>query len=544
MARQSKIRGVGIWAIFAVMPWFFASSLALATCAAPAALSDRVKTSPNSQAFADAGNWFAGQKQFDCAATAFASAFQLNTNSASLAYLWGLSLYSAGRDEPAIQPLSRAKQLDPSDIRPHLVLAEVLHRMKKTRDAEAEWRAALAIDPDSEPALDGLSQDLIDEKDYTAVIALLDKPGSSRVRSPQQSLNLGIAYAVTAQLDAAAKALREGLNNDPGSLPIADELSMVLMLQGRDEEAFRVLDLALEKHPDDQKTQILYLRIMVSSHNAKAVEIAHKLLTAYPDQWEVSYLNGVLESQEADSSAARTHLERSISLKPDYPASHAELGKILAQLGELSAAREHLEKAIALGDTEPETRYSLAMALKRLGDVAEAQEMLQTYQQLNKARADKVQAAGKAEEGDQAMSAGDAAQAATLYREALSSDPDEPLLYYKLSKALDKLKDIAGEREALQRAIQLNANFADAQDQMGYLAAHEGDVAQAENYFHAAVRAAPSNVPAWINLAATLASESKWQEAKEAVSRALEIDPENSQARQLSRALADSNPAP
>jgi tetratricopeptide (TPR) repeat protein len=507
-------------------------------------LSAHLKSSPSSEAYADVGNWYAGQKQFECAATAFASAFQLKPSSAPLAYLWGLSLYSAGHDEPAIAPLNQAKQLDPSDIRPHLVLASAMDRMKKNAAAEAEWRAALSIDPDSEPALDGLSQDLIDQKDYTAVIGLLDKPGRSRVRTPRQSLNLGVAYAGTAQMDAAAKALREGLNNDSGSLPIANELSLVLMLQGRDDEAFDVLDLAIAKHPEDQNTQILYLRIMVSSHASKATEFANKLLAAYPDQWEVLYLNAVLESREADSSAARAHLQRSITLNPGYHASHAQLGAILSQIGELPAAREQFEKAIALGDAEPETLYSLAMVFKRLGEPAQAQEKLRAYQQLSKARADKVQAAGKAEEGDQAMAAGNSALAASLYREALQSDPDEPLLCYKLSKALDKSKDIAGEKAALQQAIQLNPNLAEAQNQMGYIAAQEGDGARAEGYFHAAVHAAPSYQVAWINLAATLASEAKWQEAKEAVDHALEIDPDNADARRLSRALAGATPRP
>ncbi len=169
---------------------------------------------------------------------------------------------------------------------------------------------------------------------------------------------------------------------------------------------------------------------------------------------------------------------------------------------------------------------------------------MRLYQQLKQARSDKVQAAGKAEEGDQAMAAGDAAQAATLYREALQADPDEALLAYKLSRALDKLKDIAGERTALERAIQLNPNLAEAENQMGYLAARGGDAAQAEGCFRAAVRASPSYVVAWINLAATLADEAKWQDARQALGHALEVDPDNADARKLSQALAEAHPGP
>jgi tetratricopeptide (TPR) repeat protein len=531
---SGRLRGLaGILALLAV------SIPAQAACTASPALEARLKASPSSDSYAAVGNWFAEHKQFNCAAASFSSAFKLKPTAAPLAYLWGLSLSSAGHDEQAAAPLHQAIQLEPTDIRPHLLLASVLVRMKK--NAEAEWRAALAIDPDSEQALDGLAQELLAQKDYTAVIALLDKPGSTRVRTPQQSLNLGTAYAGTAQLDAATKVLREGLNNDPDSLPIANQLALVLMLHGREQEAFAVLDLALEKHPGDQATQLLYLRTQVSSHSEKATDLAHKLLAASPDQWEVLYLNAVLEAQEADFQNARAHLERSITLHPDYADSHAALGNILAKQNDLPAAKAHLEKAIALGDNNFEIAYDLSKVLQRMGDKEGAQQKLQIYQQLKKAHTDRVQAAGKAEEADQASAAGNPAQAASLYRVAIESDPNEPILYYKLSRALDKLKDIAGEVAALQKAIQLKPNYAEAQNQLGYLAARKGDLAQAESYFRAAIHASASYVSAWINLSATLASEAKMPEAKEAVGRALEIDPDNAEARSLSQALANAN---
>jgi len=524
--------------------WLAAGSLAYSACNLPPALKSRLAGKPAAERYFETGAWFGDHKQYSCAAEAFSSAARLDPNSASFQYMWGLSLCSAGRDTEAAAPLRRAEHLDPSDVRPRLALAAALDRQKRTSDAGAEWRAALAIDPDSSTALDSLSQDLVDQKDYISVIALLDRPGNGRVRTSLQSLNLGEAYGATAQLDNSARVLREGLNNDPDSLPIADELAVVLMLHGRDAEALATLDLALEKHPDDQPTQLLCLRILVSSHSAKAPELARRLLATYPNQWEVQYLNGILESQEADYQPARTHLERCIALNPSYYQAHYELGTILAKIGGLPAARLEFEKAIAMGDSEPEVQYDLAKVLQRLGDDAGAREKLRIYQQLKTARSDKTQAAGKAEVGDQAMAAGDPAKAASLYREALETDADEPLLSYKLSKALDKLKDIQGEKAALQRAIQLNPNFAEAQNQMGYLTVREGEAVQAEAYFRAAVRASPSYVGAWINLAATLASESKWQEARQALARTLEIDPDNAEARQLTQALADAHPGP
>jgi len=394
-----------------------------APCVASPELQGRVRSRPTTDTYTRLGNWFAGRKQYDCAASAFASAFRLQPKSASVAYLWGLSLSSAGRDEQAIAPLELSIQLETDDIRPHLVLAAVLDRMKKTAEGEAEWRAALAIDPQSTIALDSLSQHLVDRKDYSSLIALLDKPGSEPNRTAVQSLNLGMAYAGRAQLDKAASVLREGLNNHQDSLPIADELAVVLMLLGNNEEAYTVFDLALSQHPSDQPTQILYLHSMVTSKSERALDYSSKLLAAYPDQWEVLYLAGVLESRKAEFEQARAHLEHSVSLNPGYYQSQEALGTVLFELGNLPAARRHLEKAIALGDNQQEVEYELSKVLQRLGDTAHAQEKLRIFQQLRKARSDAAQAAGKAEMGDQAIAAGNPSQAASLYQEALEINP-------------------------------------------------------------------------------------------------------------------------
>jgi Tfp pilus assembly protein PilF len=526
------------------MAWLLGSSFALGACTTPASLSARLRANPTSESYAALGSWFGDKKQFHCAANAFASAAKLEPKSSSLAYLWGLSLYSAGDDTAALPPLHHATELDPSDIRPHLALGAVLDRLKRTTDAEAEWRRALAIDANSATALDSLSADLVDQKDYASVVALLDKPASGSERSPAQSLNLGIAFAGSAKLEDAARVLREGFNTDPDSLPIADELAVVLMLLSRDEEADGVFNLALQKHPDDQPTQLLYLRTLVSSHSEKAPQYAHKLLASYPNHWEVQYLNGLLASREGDNQQARTYLAQSVALHPRYAPGHTALGNVLARVGDLHGAKEQLEKGIALGDNQPEAQYSLAQVLRSLGESASAEEHLRIYQQLKNAQSGKTQAAGKAESGDEAIVAGNPQQAAALYRDAIVSDPDEPLLHYKLAKALEKMNDVGGEAKELERAIQLNPKLAEAQNQRGYLAARSGDSAHAEAFFRAASEASPSYVIAWVNLAATLASEAKWQEARKALDRALEIDPDNVEARRLGEAVSAAHPSP
>ena len=103
---------------------------------------------------------------------------------------------------------------------------------------------------------------------------------------------------------------------------------------------------------------------------------------------------------------------------------------------------------------------------------------------------------------------------------------------------------MTGEKTALERAIALNQDFPEAQNQMGFLAVRADDLADGESHFRAAVQASPSYIVAWINLAATLMSEQRWVDARQAVDHALQIDPENAQVRQLSQDLSEAHPTP
>jgi Flp pilus assembly protein TadD len=247
-------------------------------------------------------------------------------------------------------------------------MAEKFDRLHQTAKAEAEWRAALAIDPDSPAALDGLSKDLILENDYPEVVALLEDPRLDGERTSVQIVNLGLAYAGTGKLDEAAKVLRDGLNTAPDSLPIANELAEVLHKLGRSEEALAVLDLALERHPDDLNAKIHSFRILIDTNTDKAAEKGRSLLQTSANNWEVLYLNGILETKVGRLQQARSYLERSAKLKPDSGAPDAALGHVLAQLKDMRGAKEQLEKAIALGDKDDDVKQTLLTVLTSLGE--------------------------------------------------------------------------------------------------------------------------------------------------------------------------------
>ncbi|MFZ1009742.1 MAG: tetratricopeptide repeat protein [Candidatus Sulfotelmatobacter sp.] len=430
-------------------------------------------------------------------------------------------------------------------MKTHLALAGAFDQMQRTSDAENEWRGALAINLQSSAAIDGLTKDLLLDKDFRSLITLLQPAAGSVALSEPRTLDLAFAYGQLGMLEDASAVLHKALRTHPSSVQLAKALAGVLVLQARKQEAEDILEITLKQHPQDVGLRLLYLRILVLNDEAERGErLGHKLLAETPHNWEVLNLNGVLEQRAGNYLLARDHLRESVALNPNNIESRHSLGSVLAKLKDAPGAREQLEKALALGSQDPEIRFELAAVLRTLGEDQEAKRQLELYQAETQQKSDLTQAAAEAAFADQKAAAGDFQQAVSLYREALAAAPKEASLAYKLAMALDKAGDIANERTALEQAIQIDPNMAEAQSQLGFLASRAGETLSAEEHFRSAVHASPGFAKAWINLAATFFLEPKIPDAKEAVARALQLEPHNAQAQELSQALNEASAEP
>lgn len=513
------------------------ASIARAACLGPAALEANLRAHPDAKSFTALGEWFDARQQYQCAAESYRSALKHSPSSGHIFELLGWSLYSAGDGEGAVSALGQSTDLDPRALGPHLKLAAVLEQLQRKGEAKAEWQRALEIEPNSVDALHGMSRHFIAEGDYGSTITLLRPSPHNEVLT----LDLAEAYAKSGMLKDADDLLSRALAERSGSLPLLSALTTVEVDEGFREKALRTAKQFADTHPGNGDAQKLYLRnLLANNDTANAFPVARGLLTAAPRDPYLLYVMGVMERQNGDYAAARDHLEQAIALEPDVYNSHYNLGLALVKLNDPRAAKEHFEKALALGSPDPEVHVELATVLRKLGENEAAQKQLQLYREASQAQSNHSVAQAKATLAEKELDSGDPRKAAALYREALEATPNDALLNYKLSVALDKAGDSAGEREALEKAVQIDPDMAIAQNQLGYLDSRSGDVTTAEKHFRDAVRAAPAYTEAWINLAATLGMESKFQEAQQAIDSALKLEPANSEALQLRHDLTAS----
>lgn len=498
----------------------------------------------------------------------------MEPGSASLHYYLGLTLHSSGQSKEALPEIRRSIELDPNQLQPRLLAGVILNQMGRLAEAEEAWEAALRVDPSSVIALDWLAKARISDGQFMAAIDLLNTAPNDE----DLTLDLALAYSQANLFDKAADTLNTALAKTPEELRLSAALATVYVQSHRYQDATNLLRATLDIHPHDPATELLYLRVLVlQDDDTIARPLVRRLLAAHPDSFDALYLSGVLETDAQEYAAAVEHLKAAVALDPNHYDARYNLGVALAHLQQNEAAREQLEKAVALDPTQANAHFNLAQVLRALGQTASAQEQLKLFQERQQATTNLALGQTKAGQAAQALSSGHPDQAVSLYREAIEAQPQNASFEYDLAVALDSIKnpppeDRLQERAALEKAIQLKSGFAAAENQLGYLAAHAGDNAAAEQHFRNALAAAPgfaeaSNnlgtllgqedrdseaevrfrsavsanpryIRAWINLAATLASESRFPEAREAVENALRIDPQDTDALHLRQMFA------
>ena len=212
--------------------------------------------------------------------------------------LLGLAYEKSGNFDEATKAYDGALALDPKDMETSLHLGQMYLRQNRASDAEGKFRQVLANEPDSKPALLGLSQSLESQKKPEAADAyrayLAKNPGDAR--SHEQLVQLLIA---SGKNDEALAEMQKSENGTPtlASLKLRAD---VLIGQKKWPEAVAALKQAVTLAPNDPQLRgglgRTYLQQRDFPNAAKelkaAIQLDPKNLVYWKDLTTTSYLGG------------------------------------------------------------------------------------------------------------------------------------------------------------------------------------------------------------------------------------------------------------
>ena len=247
-----------------------------------------------------------------------------------------------------------------------------------------------------------------------------------------------------------------------------------------------------------------------------------KSLTARPNYAEAGNNLGILEARSGRYEEAERRLTQVVSLTPSHSVAWHNLGKVRAAVGNADAARAAFVRSIELAPDFTMPRYDLAGLEISLGHWREARTVLRALLERSPEIVNgwvnlgyvetKLRDFIAAEESyRQAVALGSSQAASNLSLQLIEQGKlTEAKEFAKISNdvsALHRLGEamrLAGKldeaREILREVLAIQADFPDAQNDLGVVLGQMGDHAAAAMHFQAALLLQPDHRAAAINL--------------------------------------------
>jgi putative PEP-CTERM system TPR-repeat lipoprotein len=248
---------------------------------------------------------------------------------------------------------------------------------------------------------------------------------------------------------------------------------------------------------------------------AKALELAKKLQSRYPDKVDPINLGAAAYLVMGQWDKAKPALEKALKLNPNDPSATSNLAKIEAAKGNLKRARELLLSLVKAQPGDEDAVLLLADIETRLGNAAASTPLLQQFIQLNpKALAARARLAlehlrtGKF-------------QKVTELTQGLSDDQfkQHPSLLESRGKAMMQMGDVISARKTFEQWAKLAPGSATAHYYFGDSLARTGNTSAARQELEKALKLNPRYLPARIGEIKMLVQTKQFDAAKKALAK-------------------------
>ena len=479
---------------------------------------------------------------------------------------------SGGQSEVADHAIEQYKEiyrLEPTDTESALWLAR-LYRLRNEHDkAEDVLHGILKADPENEPAVEQLTQLLLDEGKSAEAVSLLEGM-TNRNPSPILLDLLGDAYTQTKDLAKAEAAYRHAAEIDPSELNHLRGLGQTLMAEEKYQDALPVYQKLIDLMPDDADNYLAISQIYRELNQLDQAE--QNLLKARqyaPGDVKIMYNEAMLyEAQGRYEDAIRVLSDAIVGVKQSsaLPSRRRSLAILYQQLGQLYRDRQNysaaaytydelghlgdeedrrsrmllmdtyreardLPKALQVGKEalakypkDPAVQSRVASLYGENGQVDEAVKLLRS--QLSSTEADRETYLNIAQVYERARRFKEAEEAVKA-AEALPGDPrDNETTYFLLGAIYERQKLYDKAEEQFKKVISMDPGNGPALNYYGYMLGDLGQrLDEAESMVKSALKLEPYNGAYLDSLGWIYYKQGKYNEAETWLHKAVDRDP-------------------
>ena len=289
--------------------------------------------------------------------------------------------------EAAITALQKVLAEEPNFAYGHFQLAYVYTALKKSKEAQAEYQLAAALDPKMSAAYVNLGMLLLDNREDAAAVAPLRKavellPSESRPR-----YLLAVALDRSGDRAGAAGAFEALLHLDPNDITAIEYLGWMNLRSGKPAEAEARFRRAVEVQPQGADGLRGLAESLEAQKKPDAVTAYRQYLVLRPNDAEAQarFIHALMDQGQNDE--ALSELDRSDAGKPTLPSLKLRADIQIAQKKWKDAVAT-LQQAVILTPNDAQLRGGLGRTYLQVRDFSNAEKELKAAIQLDSKNVD------------------------------------------------------------------------------------------------------------------------------------------------------------
>jgi tetratricopeptide (TPR) repeat protein len=252
------------------------------------------------------------------AATVWQKTLEIFPNNVTAHFNLGSTYNLQGKYDLAIEELTRAYRINPSNQFIQLELAIAYQRKGMPAEAEKYYQKGLAMDPAMYKARINLGILNQGQRDPKAAEQQYRKILEEIPNNFEAHTNLGILLGDMGRLDEAIAELRKAVKIDPQDPRSAYNLGFMLQKKGRSDEAVAEYRNVLRLNPDDVETHNNLGTIYAMKGTLEpAIKEFREVIRLAPDNLGAYYNLGIALSQNGQCSRGIQIMEESLSKDAD-----------------------------------------------------------------------------------------------------------------------------------------------------------------------------------------------------------------------------------
>jgi cellulose synthase operon protein C len=238
-----------------------------------------------------------------------------------------------------VQELEVATKRHPEDVDLLLMAAAYAANTGHIDDARSQLRNALDAHPDNQTLMQALARLEISAGQNAEAEKLVK---AALEKSPNDPALMGLMAAIASQRGQETEVdawLNRALVANPGSLDVSLALARRAMIRGEGVEARRILAESVRQAPTNSGARVALAELVANQGDlSDALAQLGAAAIQFPDSPQIPLSMSRIQLAAQDTAAARTSLQKALSLSPGWLPAATELTVLEARSGSLPAA--------------------------------------------------------------------------------------------------------------------------------------------------------------------------------------------------------------